>query len=504
MTTMPFKKSILLAGLFLALALAACTKAGRPAGDSQAAGLALEACQLSSPALPTGLKAECGSLEVPEDLSNSAGKNLRLRIAVLKSVSRNPAGDPLFFIPGGPGEAATESFLVVSDAFQRIRQKRDIVLVDQRGTGGSHALRCPTLEEDQDSSQSEEEAIRRSAQDCLAGLEADPAQYTTAAAAEDLDRVRAALGYETINLYGGSYGTRVALAYLRQFPARVRTVILDGAAPPNWTLGPSVARDAQRALDLLFQRCAAEAECATAFPNLPDKFASLLQTLQQGPVELTLDDPVSGKRIDFTLTYDFFASTIHGLTYTPETAALLPLLIHTAYERNDFSLIAAQGLSNTELLSQSISTGMRLSVLCAEDVPFYDPASQAGEAQALRDGYLGDYFTDVFRTICETWPRGAIPDTFKEPVRSEVPVLILSGEIDPVTPPQNGKLAAETLPNSLHLILPGQGHINIFRGCLPNIATDFVENASIQGLAITCIQSLHPLPFFLTFSGPHP
>jgi pimeloyl-ACP methyl ester carboxylesterase len=497
-----FKNDLLYSGLILAVLLASCTpsdRAGQPGPDMN---IPLEACQLSSPSLPSRLEAECGSLEVPENPASASGRNIRLRIAVLKSVSRNPAPDPLFFIPGGPGEAATESFLVVSSAFERIRQKRDIILVDQRGTGGSHMLRCPEADETQENNLQEEEAIRQSLQACLGTLDADPARYTTAEAVNDLDRVRASLGYDQINLYGGSYGTRVALAYLRQYPARVRTAILDGAAPPNWTLGPSVARDAQQALDLVFQRCAADPDCNEAFPSLPEKFRSLLDTLQQGPIELVLDDPVSGKRINFSLTYDFFASTIHTLTYTPETAALLPLLIHTTYERNDFRLIVAQGLSNTELLVESISAGMRFSVLCAEDVPFFEGAGSEPPAQEA--GYLDDYFMRSFRQICETWPQGEIPAGFKEPVRSDIPVLILSGEVDPVTPPANGEMVAQTLPNSIHLVIPGHGHINIFRGCIPNIATSFIESGSSQELDTACINTLQPMPFFLTFSGPNP
>jgi pimeloyl-ACP methyl ester carboxylesterase len=320
-------------------------------------------------------------------------------------------------------------------------------------------------------------------------------------AVEDLDRVRAALGYETINLYGGSYGTRVALEYLRRYPERTRAVILDGAAPPNWTLGLTVARDAQHALDTLFQRCAADPECNAAFPRLPEKFEALLDILRKGPVELELTDPVSGEPTQFTLTYDFFAGTIHSMTYAPETAALLPLLIHTAYTRNDFSLIAAQGIANTEQVAKSISTGMRFSVLCTEDAPYFEALPSGSNDQS---DYLGDYFMKTFTEICETWPRGTIPADFKEPVRSEAPVLIISGEADPVTPPENGDLTAQTLANSLHIIVPGHGHINIFRGCLGALATEFIEAGSASNLDTDCVQTLRPMPFFLSFSGPQP
>ncbi len=479
--------------------LTGCAATINPDKSIASPGIPLESCQLASPDLPLREEAECGSLDVPEDPGVATSQKIRLRLAVVRSISRSPAPDPLFFIPGGPGEAATESYLAVSSAFERILQDRDIILVDQRGTGGSHPLRCPSSETGPEASR-DPQGTRQYLETCLAGLEGDPALYTTIQAVEDLEQVRSAMRFERINLYGGSYGTRVALAYLRRYPERVRAVILDGVAPPNWTLGAEITTDAQRALDLIFQRCAADPQCHTAFPDLPARFRALAQALRDGPVELTLDDPTNGEKMNFTLTYDFFASAIHTLSYTPETAALLPLLIHTAYEQNDFSLIAAQGLITTQQVAQGISMGMRFSVLCAEDVPYFDNLSPAGRAE----GYLGDYFVNTFSEICQVWPHRQAPASFKEPVKANVPVLLLSGEADPVTPPANGDLTAQTLPNSLHLVIPAYGHINIFRGCLPQIAARFIESGEVAGLDTGCFQALHPVPFFLTFSGPAP
>jgi pimeloyl-ACP methyl ester carboxylesterase len=314
---------------------------------------------------------------------------------------------------------------------------------------------------------------------------------------DDLDQVRATLGYEKINLYGASYGTRAALAYLRQHPDRVRTVILDGVAPPNWTLGPAAAGDGQRALQMLFARCLAEAGCRQAFPNIQTEFQSVLGELQTQGIEVNLDHPVTGAPTMVTLTRDQFTSTIHLMSYTPETAALIPLMIHAAFERQDFRPLAAQALTSFDTVESSLSNGMRFSVVCAEDVPFY---AQEFPSQ----GYLGDYIMESFIKICEMWPRGEIPADFKQPVRSDIPVLLLSGEADPVTPPSNGELTAKTLSNYEHLVVPGMGHINIFRGCIPRIAAAFVDIGSTQGLDTACVENISPMPFFMNFSGSTP
>ena len=214
-------------------------------------------------------------------------------------------------------------------------------------------------------------------------------------------------------------------------------------------------------------------------------------------MKISLDHPVSGEPITYEMTRQRFANTIHSMSYSPETAALIPLFVHSAYTADDYSRLAALSLSNASLLEESISTGMRLSVICAEDVPFY-------KAEVMTDGYLGDAVVESLESACEIWPRGQIPPDFKEPVVSDVPVLILSGEADPVTPPANGEIAARTLSNSLHIITPGMGHINIFRGCIPSLAADFVESGSIHAPDISCVQQIGPMPFFINFNGPPP
>jgi pimeloyl-ACP methyl ester carboxylesterase len=479
------------------LALAAGCSIGQESLSESRPSIQFESCLLSSPGLTVNLEAECGKLTVAENPENPAGRQIDLKIAVIPAVSRNPAPDPLFFLAGGPGEAATQSYLAIYSAFQWINQKRDIVLVDQRGTGGSHILSCPNLTSETEADQADPDATKALVSECLKEIDADPKLYTTAIAMTDLDQVRQALGYDKINLYGASYGTRAALAYARQYPTHVRAIILDGIAPLNWTLGPSVAQDAQRALELLFARCKVDPVCQAAYPNLVTEFQSVLDQLTDQPVEVSLNHPVTGEPTQFTLDRDTFANLIHTSTYSAEGAAVIPLMIHTAASRGDFTQLAAMALSNYDLIEDSLSQGMRFSVLCAEDVPFIPQ-------QAASQGYLGDFFTSTFQEICSAWPKGEIPADFKQPVHSTAPALLLSGEADPVTPPANGELAAQGLPNSLHIVAPGQGHIVIYRGCISKIASAFIENGTTAGLETACVQEIEPMPIFLNMNGPTP
>ncbi len=438
----------------------------------------------------------CYMLSVWEDRAAASGRQIQLHIAVLPAVSRNKAPDALFFIPGGPGEAASESYAVLANGFEDINQKRDIVLVDQRGTGLSHALECAFDETETGDSDEIAPPFRQ----CLQQLEqnADLRFYTTAIAMDDLDQVRQALGYERINLYGASYGTRAALAYMRQYPQHVRTAMLDGVAPIGWPLGLDAPQDAQRAIDLQFERCSKQTECAAAFPNVAQEFEELLKRLDQtGTREVKLNHPISGEPTTVSLDRDSFANLVHMLSYSPETTALLPLLIHTTFTDDDFQRFAAVTLSTEGVLTESISVGMRMSVVCAEDEPLLSQ-------QPATPGYLGDFAMRVFKEVCAFWPRGVIPAEFSQPVRSDAPTLLISGEYDPVTPPENAQQAAQTLPNSLQITVPGMGHVNVTRGCLPNLATKFIETASTTSLDTTCVQSIRPMPFFINFNGPTP
>lgn len=457
-------------------------------------------CQIGGADLPVHLQARCTTVTVPEDRAHPERRQIGLHVAVLKARSSEARPDPLVFIAGGPGQASTESFVQEAQAFDRIRETRDILLVDQRGTGGSNRLDCPVPRSGEAAYGSDAD-IARAAADCLKQLPGDPRFYTTSVAVEDLETVRAALGYTALDLYGISYGTRVALQYLREFPARTRGVVLDGVVPADLALGPGVSLDAERALKLIFTRCGQDASCRQAFPNPEGDFARLETELKARPASVTLRDPLTGAPRTETLTWDKLAGAVRLMSYQSETASLLPLLIHQAAAR-DYAPLMGTALMFTGEIESSFAEGMGSAVVCTEDVPFI--GGGAAEQQALRDTYLGSVSMELMVKSCRAWPKGVITPDFKQPVKSDKPVLLLSGEDDPVTPPANAARAARTLSASLSLVVPGQGHGNVYRGCVPKLVADFVDAASVKGLDTACVRKIRPFPFFVSFSGPAP
>ena len=278
-----------LLGLTLcAIILAGCSPAA-PSSTTPAAetSLALEPCLLSAPGLARQVDARCGKLEVPENPADPAGRKISLNVAVIKAQSSNPAPDPIVMLAGGPGQAATEAYLPILQILDRTTFKRDVILFDQRGTGKSNPLRCESVEDSERpiGEMPAPEEMTTAFEECLNGLDADPRFYTSDIAMQDLEAIRIALGYEQLNLMGVSYGTRTALTYMRLYPENVRTVVLDAVVPPGWVIGESVRADAQSALDQIFARCAADAACHEAFPDLQGEFDSLLQRLEEQPVE---------------------------------------------------------------------------------------------------------------------------------------------------------------------------------------------------------------------------
>ncbi|MFV9506912.1 MAG: alpha/beta hydrolase [Oscillochloridaceae bacterium umkhey_bin13] len=483
----------------MALLLAGCAAPVAPASETLTPTLALSPCRLSAAGAPRTLAAECGTLFVPEDYANPTGTQLGLRIAVLPAVGRVAASDALVLLAGGPGQAATDAFIAVLPTLSQANQSRDIVMVDQRGTGGSNRLHCPIPNDDPAllNALPNDPVVQAWLEACLADLPGDPQYYTTVNAARDLEAVRLALGYEQFNLLGVSYGTRLAQTYLRLFPAQTRSLILDGVVPPDMAVGAAMDADSQRALDLTFAACAEDPACGAAFPDLAGTFAALLSQLEREPALVTLDDPFTGLPTEVQLTREAVASTIFTLSYTPETTALIPLLIARAYHDGDLRPLAAQSLILGRQNSEMIALGLRNAVLCTEDVPHYpvDPVSV---------GYLGSFISEVFAAACLVWPQGEVDPAARTPLRSEVPTLLLSGERDPVTPPAYADAVAGGLPNSLHLVARGQGHNVFFRGCIPGLLADFLNAGSVAGLEPACVERLDAPPLFTRLTGPTP
>ncbi|HUJ27361.1 MAG TPA: alpha/beta hydrolase [Myxococcales bacterium] len=480
--------------LAVSLLLAAACSQTEARPDSR---IALSPCRIKG----SGLQAQCGSLRVPEDRAAPSGRQIDLHVAIVPALARAPAADALFLLAGGPGQGASEAMGVLLGAFERIHRTRDLVLVDQRGTGLSHALRCDlhdagaTLAErlSGDAALSEQRFRK-----CLQGYDADPRLYTTSIAMQDLDDVRAALGYERIDLWGGSYGTRAALTYLREHGGHVRAVVLDGVAPREQVLPVTFARDAQRSMDLLLDNCASDAACAKAFPGLRARFEKLLADLGRAPAHATVQDPLTGAPAEVSIGRDVFASGLRGVLYQQDLASLVPLIVDRA-ARGDFAPFVASTAGLDSGYSRTMSFGLTFSVLCAEDLPF---TSRAEIVERSKGTFLGAHDALAFADICSFWPRGAPPD--RSPVKSDKPVLLLSGEIDPATPPQWAEIARRTLPNSLHLVVPGVGHGASAEGCVPQLMAKFVETADVKAVDAKCLQPLQRPPFFVSFAGPMP
>lgn len=468
--------------------------------EAPAASLKLEDCRLHSDIAGGGVAAECGWLSVPENRENPSGKQLQLHVARVRSLRTEPAGDPLFVLSGGPGQAASDFYISIAPALARVRRDRDIVILDQRGTGRSNRLDCPFPDES-DITFSDPQQLRELTRSCLQQLPGDPRYYTTSVAVRDLDDVRAALGYQRLDLYGVSYGTRVAQHYMRRYPDRVRVAILDGVVPPQLPLGPDVALDAQAAIDSAFARCDSNTDCRRTFPNIADTFATLRARVLEEPVSLSIPDPLSAEPTKAQLGAAELSAAVRLLSYSDETVSTLPLLIHEA-ERGQAQGLAAQYLMIKRSLDTQIANGMHFAVVCSEDAPRWHerPVSDAQLAQT----YIGETFMQAMRTICEQWPRGPVDQDFGKPLQSAIPTLVLSGGNDPVTPARYGEQVVAELKNSKHLVLEGQGHGQIAIGCMPRVAAEFIASGDVKSLDAECLKTVAPAPFLLSRSAPAP
>ena len=462
--------------------------------------LELEDCRITAgPAYPS-LRARCGVFQRPENPDAPDGATLELHVAVVAALSLEPAADPFVPIAGGPGQASSVFYAGTQQAFERIRRSRDIVLLDQRGTGDSAPMDCDVDDSIVEGQMSLEQTMAAT-EACLASLPHDPRYFTTSVAVTDLEALRIALGYEQFNLYGVSYGTRVAQHFARRYPESTRSVILDGVVPPQMALGPAVATEAQRALDNTFARCAESVACQQRFPDIANDFVALRARLAATAASVTIPHPVTGLSETVTFTGEELAGAIRLLSYHPNTVALIPFLIDEA-ANDQFAPLASQYLTIRDALSDALSLGMHNAVVCTEDVPFF--GGEAISEEDLNETYIGPVMVETLRALCSIWPKGLLDDGFKEPLRTDRPVLLLSGDADPITPPGFAEIAAVELTNALHLTGKQQGHGQAARGCMPDIIADFVEQASVDDLDTACLQQQFAMPFFLGFSGPAP
>jgi pimeloyl-ACP methyl ester carboxylesterase len=494
-------KTALSALLLLVIGLSA--NAGQVAVP--AAGLVLTPCRLEHPLGISSLEAQCGRLTVPENRAVQGGRPLQLFVARIPALSRKHSPEPLFILAGGPGLGASTFYASVAPAFARIRRNHDIVIVDQRGTGRSQPLNCPFDEQQLwDASNADTVRIMQECRDRLAP-EHDLTQYTTSVAVQDLDAVRIALGYARIALYGSSYGTRVAQHYARRFPQHTLALILDGVVPPAQVLGPTTPFDAEQALRDVFARCRADPACFKQFGDPEADYLQLRAKLALGPVPVALSESRTGLPKQLQFSAAAFAGALRLASYSAEQAALLPLTLHLANDRDQYAPLASQFLLAAGGYDAVLAYGMHNSVVCAEDEPFF--AAQTPDHKALAETFLGSAQVQALQALCQEWPRGPMDADFHQPLASNAPALLLSGTADPVTPATFGDRAALGFANALHLKFPGQGHGQLLHSCVDRIMADFLQTArtsTAPQVDTECVRQLRPAPFFLSLSGPAP
>jgi len=462
--------------------------------------LELEDCRISAgPAYP-GIKARCGSMVRPQDPSDPGSPEITLRVAVVPALNLSPAEDPVVPLAGGPGQGVVQFYSAYAAAFEPARRNRDILLVDQRGTGDSARMDCPFDDEILEGEYSVEETVRY-IEDCLEQLPHDPAYFTTSVAVTDLEAVREALGYSALNLYGVSYGSRVAQHFARRYPDSTRTIVLDGVVPPQKALGPEIATESQKAVDNILARCAADPQCNERFPGIESSFGELVERLRDEPVLVSVPHPNTGRIEELNFGLPEFAGAIRLLAYHPNSIALLPLLVHEAVNGN-YVPLASQYQMTVLSLAEAIALGMHNAVMCNEDTPFYDKTTI--DYAGLEASYMGGLQLEALEAICSVWPAGPVDAEFKVPLATDLPVLLLSGDADPITPPAYADQAMVDLGNARHLVGRNQGHGQIAVGCMPRIVADFFESADPGALDTECLDRSFVMPFFLDFSGPSP
>jgi pimeloyl-ACP methyl ester carboxylesterase len=463
---------------FLALCVAGSAAALPQAGLSGPAKVALTPCSVGR-----SLIAECGTIRVFENRGTRVGRTIEIHFTVVRADAPG-AHDAVVVFAGGPGEGSTSLAGGANGWLRPLRATLDFLFVDQRGTGQSNPLSCA-------SGAATDPAVAfghvfdpQIMARCRATLEgrADLTQYTTDLAVADVDDVRAALGYERISLYGGSYGTRMAQAYMRRYPDRVRSVVIDGTAPFDVNLPLTYAASAQQSIGRVFEACAASAPCRGAHPTVAADFDALLHRLDAGPARATIQAP--GGPTTVTMSRGDFVYAVRGILYGANAVTRLPDLIGRTLASGSFDEFAQAYYSREVGMESAIAFGQHLSVLCAEDVPF---ATDVEVDRATSSTFIGRYLFDEYRGACRAWPRGRLAPDARTPATTRVPVLLVSGFFDPVTPPQFADRIARSLPLARTVIAPASAHGSA-SGCPRAAALYVLERATLEGVPDVCRQ----------------
>jgi len=487
--TRPFP--LLALALALSLPIRPAQAQAPPSGPVPAVDVAPHPCRMPGIREPV----RCATRAVWEDRAAARGRKIGLNVVILPARGPGRAPDPVFVLGGGPGEGIAAEAADQLETTATLRRHRDVVLVDQRGTGRSNPLACELYGPGNADVRRlagplfPDAEVRR----CRERLErvADLTLYTTPIAMDDLDDVRAWLGYDKIDLLGGSYGTRAAQVYVRRHGERVRSAVLIGVTPLDEALPSHHAYAGQRAVDLLFAECAKDPACRAAYPEIARELREVMARVDRG-AKVALDDPAIHQKVEVEPSRGLVAEGIRYVLYEAGGGEL-PRKIDRAY-RGDLAPLVETAIEQRGRLARGLADGMFLAVTCAEDIPFLAPR----EVARLTAGtLLGDYRVREQQRACALWPRAPIPSGLRTPLRSAVPALLVSGERDPVTPPEFGERVLRGLPNGRHVVIPYGGHGSGGGACLDGLIARFVERGSAAGLDASCLEKVPP-PRFAT------
>lgn len=440
---------------------------------------------------------QCGFVTVPENPNQPDGKQIQVHYVVLPAVKNANHEEALLAIAGGPGQSAIDNAASFNTMLNKVRQQRDILLIDQRGTGRSNLLNCDAgsqsllaFNDDNVDSLAEAQKCR----DQLTG--SDVTQYGSLNAVKDFEAVRAHLGYKKLHLYGISYGTRMAQLYMRLYPEHLATVTLDGIVPMQQSV-LEIGSAIERGFDLLFKDCQETAACHAEFPELKAEFDQVVAKLSQGPIMEQVHDPVTGEKTLLTLTRAKFYGAIRMALYQTNVRALVPHAIHQAAKGNYQPLLGLYALTTD---GAGMAMGMHASVVCGEDIHRITPAMR----EQAKTSYVGKTMLDSLEASCSVWKVPPVDASFSEPIKSDIPTLLLSGEIDPATPPSWGELAMEKLTNAKHFIAPYATHGVAYQSCANNLVAELVRTGSVKDLDSECLQKDVRRSFYLNASSVEP
>ncbi len=432
--------------------------------------------------------AQCAILNIPENHKAPDGKTIDIHVTLLPPSGGQPDKEPLYFLAGGPGQGASELGDFYDLVLRQARRGRELVLIDQRGTGRSKPFSCQLSQNPLESGDS----IARA---CLADNDHDPRYYTSAEFIQDIDVVRQTLGHEEISLMGISYGTRAALLYAKNHEQYVRAMVLDSVAPPHV---PAYINDAKYAGDTLnnvVDNCLLTKDCSAAFPNLKNDLATLLDNLDVTPKSLGV---LEGDGFELTINKELFLSGFRNPLYAPHAARIIPFIIDQAKQDNFDPWLALTDFGNQEN-NGGVAMGLFLSVQCAEEIP----TLKTREDEIAQSVFPGAY-QSFLKDACSVWPIGDVPADYNAPVKVATPTLLLSGSLDPITPPVLGAAAAEHLPNSKHIVINNVGHSITGNGCSDKVIAEFLDHGDLEKIDADCLNNISRPAYVVGRFGPNP